>query len=707
MDTASTRPLRVKMVIGGRMLANMSNNNNANPLFDSGPLPAFGLIEPHHVAPAIEHLLTAFRDGIKAAFADPEPADWDSVGGVEERLGDPLERAWSPVSHLHSVTDSPAWREAYGAAVIKLSDFHTEMNQDPDRYRAWRALREADDYAELEPAKRRIIDNTLRDFRLSGIELAPEQRRRFGTIKRRLTELATRFQQNVQDATEAWSLQLAEASDLAGLPAMQLEQARQLASSKNLDGYLLNLEYPSYHAVMTYAEDRSLRQSIYRAYNTRASDQGPNAGQWDNGPLIHEILALRQELARLLGFDNFAEYSLATKMADSPQQVQEFLDQLLTLARPRAERELLELTEYAASQGGPAELAPWDIGFYSERLRKQRHDVSEEETRPYFPLPAALDGLFGVASCLFDLSFEERIDVPVWHPDARYFELSDDQGAAVAGFYIDLYAREGKRGGAWMADCRARYQDQLPVAFLTCNFPAPSKDRPSLLSHNDLTTLFHEFGHTLHHLLTRIPHPAVGGISGVEWDAVELPSQLLENWCWQSEALDTFARHVDSGEPLPGDLLQRMLDARHFQSGLFLVRQLELGITDLCLHQEFDADIANHQASIQAQVRARTAVVPTPDWNRFINGFGHLFAGGYAAGYYSYLWAELLSADAFSRFEQEGIFNRSTGGALQAEILSRGGSRDALESFVAFRGREPEIGPMLRSYGIEERPAKS
>jgi len=575
------------------------------------------------------------------------------------------------------------------------------MDQDPNRYRAWCALRDNVEHETLTPAKRRIIDNTLRDFRLGGIELEPEQRSRFGAIKRRLTELSTQFEQNVQDATDAWSLELADATALAGLPATQLEQARQLAGSRGLDGYLLNLEYPSYHAVMTYAEDRSLRKTVYEAYNTRASDQGPNAGQWDNGPLIHEILTLRQEMARLLGFDSYADYSLVTKMASSPQQVRKFLDQLLALARPRAELELAELTEYAVSQGGPAELAAWDIGFFSERLRKQRYDVSEEEIRPYFPLPAALDGLFGVAKSLFDLSFEERADVPIWHQDVRYFEVSDDKAAVVAGFYIDLYARKGKRGGAWMADCRAKYGEQLPVAFLTCNFPAPGKDRPSLLGHKDLTTLFHEFGHTLHHLLTRIPHPTVGGIRGVEWDAVELPSQLLENWCWQSEALDTFARHVDSGEPLPVDLLQRMLDARHFQSGLFLVRQLEFAITDLHLHQEFDPEKTNHQAIIHARVRAQTAVIPTPEWNRPINSFGHLFAGGYAAGYYSYLWAELLSADAFSRFEEEGIFNRSTGADFIDEVLARGGSRDALDSFVAFRGREPEIGPMLRSYGIE------
>ena len=680
----------------------MSKNNNTNPLFDTGPLPAFDLIEPQHAGPAIEQLLNTFRDGIKAAFSGSEPVDWDGVGGLEERLSDPLDRAWSPVSHLNGVVDSPAWRDAYAAAVVQISDFHTEINQDPDRHRAWTALSNTADYAEMEPAKRRIVDNTLRDFRLSGIELGPEQRGRFAAITRRLTELSTQFQQNVQDATEAWSLHLTDAAALAGLPEMQLEQARQLADSKQLEGYLLNLEYPSYHAVMTYAEDRSLRETVYRAYNTRASDQGPHAGQWDNGPLIHEMLTLRQELARLLGFNSYLDYSLTTKMASSPQQVRGFLDQLLTLARPRAELELAELSQYAASQGGPTELAAWDLGFYSERLRKQRYDVSDQETRPYFSLPTALDGLFGVTNSLFGVTIKERTEVPVWHPDVRYFELSDEHGKVRAGFYVDLYARAGKRGGAWMADCRSKYNNQLPVAFLTCNFPAPSDTRPSLLSHNDLITLFHEFGHTLNHLLTRVTYPAVGGLAGIEWDAVELPSQLLENWCWQREALDTFARHVDTGDRLPADLLQRMLDARHFQSGMFLVRQLEFGITDFRLHLEFDPQQADHQTRIHAEVSASTAVLPAPDWTRFLNSFGHLFAGGYAAGYYSYLWAEQLSADAFSRFEQDGIFNRKTGAALEDEILARGGSRDALDSFVAFRGREPEIGPLLRSYGIEQ-----
>jgi oligopeptidase A len=680
----------------------MSKTNHTNPLFDSGPLPAFGEIGPQHVAPAIDRLLEEFRQEIQTAFGQPDTANWEHVGATEERLGDPLERAWSPISHLHSVTDSAEWREAYGAAVVKLSEFQTEMNQDPDRYRAWKALSEGDEYAQLEAAQKKVVDNTLRDFRLSGIELSAEQRQRFAGIQRRLTELSTQFQQNLQDATDAWSVTLEDATDLNGLPSMQLEQARQLAAAREQEGFLINLEYPSYHAVMTYAEDRGLREQVYRAYNTRASDQGPNAGQWDNGPLIKEILELRQELAQLLGFDSYAHYSLTTKMASSPQQVVSFLEQLLALARPRAEIELAELADYAREHAGPEELAPWDVGFYAERLRKQRYDVSDEETRPYFPLPAAIDGLFSVASSLFGVSFQEKPEVPTWHPDARYFQVIDESGKDLAGFYIDLYARKSKRGGAWMADCRARYQEQLPVAFLTCNFSAPTESSPSLLSHNDLTTLFHEFGHTLHHLLTRVKHPAVGGISGVEWDAIELPSQLMENWCWQRHALDTFARHVETGEALPADLLQRMLDARHFHSGLFLLRQLEFGITDLRLHQEFDPAQEDQVATIHGQVREQTALLPVPEWNRFINGFGHLFAGGYAAGYYSYLWAEQLSADAFSRFEEEGIFNRKTGEALRDEILARGGSRDAIESFTAFRGREPEIGPLLRSYGIED-----
>ncbi len=680
----------------------MSENqpSNDNPLTGNTPLPRFDAIEPSHAVPALRSLLNDAGSALEKIYEGP--VSWDEVALAEERILCAISNVWAPVSHLHSVADSEEWREAYGEAVMLLTDFHTALDQNPKRAKAWQALADSDEFASLSAPQQQVVNHTLRDFRLSGAYLEDVSQQRFAEIRRRLTELGTAFQQNVQDATDGWSQHFTDATALAGLPENELKQAAARAGEEG--GYTINLEYPSYHAVMTYADDGELRETVYRAYATRASDQGPHAGQWDNSPLILEMLTLRRELAQLLEFDSYADYSLETKMAPTVDATLAFLRSLAEKALPHARRDMRELNEFAASQGAATPLKAWDLAYWSEKLREERFAVSDEELRPYLSLDGCLKGMLDVTNQLFGIEFRANADAPVWHPDVRYYDVVDAEGSKLAGFYIDVYARKGKRGGAWMGSCRDRYRwpshSQLPVAFLNCNFPAPTPEQPSLLNHRDLTTLFHEFGHSLHHMLTRIPYPAVGGISGVEWDAVEQPSQFLENWCWEREALDGFARHVSTGESMPSDLLEKLLAARRFQSGMFLVRQLEFALTDLRLHQEFDPDDHGQVARIVSEVRAEVAVVPYPRGNRFLNSFGHLFAGGYAAGYYSYLWAEQLAADAFGRFQEEGIFNAETGEAFRREVLETGGSRPAMDSFVAFRGRQPSIEPLLASYGL-------
>ncbi|HSS06486.1 MAG TPA: M3 family metallopeptidase, partial [Rhodanobacteraceae bacterium] len=512
------------------------------------------------------------------------------------------------------------------------------------------------------------------------------------------------FENAVLDATDAWSETIADASALAGIPESGRAVLRAYAEEKDIDGWLVTLKQPSVQAVLTYADDRALRERVYRAYQTRASDQGPDAGRFDNSARIDQIVALRHEAARLLGFQDSAEESLATKMAPSPDAVFAFLRDLAVRAKPVAERELAELREFAAGELGIATLEPWDVGYASEKLRERKYALSEEELKPYFALDAVIDGLFAITGRVFGVALKRRDDVDVWHPDVRYYDLVDAEGRVFAGAYVDLYARAGKRGGAWMDVCLSRFrhheQTQMPVAFLTCNFAPPTATTPSLLTHDDVLTLFHEFGHGLHHLLTEVDYPGVAGISGVEWDAVELPSQFMENFGWQREALDLFARHYETGERLPDALFQRMQAARHFHAGLFLVRQLEFALFDFRIHREFDPARGARALEILDEVRREVAVMRPPAWQRFPHAFTHVFAGGYAAGYYSYLWAEVLSADAFDRFEKEGIFNRDVGAAYRKSILAVGGSRPALESFIEFRGREPKPDALLRSYGL-------
>jgi oligopeptidase A len=677
-----------------------------NPLLESHELPPFAEIKPEHVVPAIEKLLADNRNTTEALVerAEQEPPTWESFAAPLEALNDKLSRAWSPVSHLNGTMNSPALREAYQACLGQLSDYSTWLGQHEGLFRAWQALKEGLAWAELDEAQRRCVDNTLRDFRLAGVDLPAEQKRRYGEIKARMSELANTFSNQLLDATQAWHKDIGDKERLAGLPPSALATLAANAEAKGAKGYRITLDFPSFYPVLTFADDRELRREVYTAFVTRASDQGPNAGEYDNAPIIEETLRLRRELAELLGFASYADLSLATKMAESPRQVLDFLEDLARRAVPQAREEFAELEAYARDTLGMNELAPWDIGYASEKLREARHAISQEQLRPYFPAPRVVDGLFQVVERLYGVTFEEDAEAPRYHPEVRYFRIVE-HGEPIAGFYLDLYAREGKRGGAWMDECRVRRSRedgglQLPVAYLTCNFTRPVGNAPALLTHDEVTTLFHEFGHGLHHMLTRQTVADVSGINGVAWDAVELPSQFMENYCWEREGLDLIAGHVDSGEPLPAELLERLQAAKNFQSAMGLVRQLEFSLFDLRLHHELTAPSAADVQALLDSVRDAVSVVPRADFNRFQNGFSHIFAGGYAAGYYSYKWAEVLSADAWSAFEEAGIFDPETGRRFRSEILEQGGARDAAALFRAFRGREPSVEPLLRHNGI-------
>lgn len=678
--------------------------NVDNPLLADAGLPRFSAIRPEHVEPAVEAVLADYRTRIEAMLASTAPRDFAGVLGLGEALEDRLNRMWAPVSHLHGVADSDALRKAYATAQERIVEFSSELGQNRALYAAVAAVAQRDDSAQLPAAARALIEHELRDFRLSGVALEEPARSRFRAISSELARLATEFEEAVLDATDAWSEALGDEAQLAGIPASGRAVLRSAAEEKSQDGWLVTLKQPSVQAVLTYADDQALRERVYRAYHTRASDQGPNAGEFDNSARIEQILALRHEAAQLLGFHDAAEESLATKMAPSPAAVLAFLHDLAARAKPVAVRELAELRAFARDELGLADLQPWDVAYAAEKLRERKYALREEELKPYFALDAVIDGLFAITTRLFGVRLQRRDDVDVWHPDVRYYDLVAADGQVFAGAYVDLYARSGKRGGAWMDVCRNRWRDgthlQRPVAFLTCNFAPPTATTPSLLTHDDVLTLFHEFGHGLHHLLTEVDLPGVGGINGVEWDAVELPSQFMENFGWQREALDLFARHWQTGERLPDELFARMQAARHFHAGLFLVRQLEFGLFDLRIHREYDPARGARAMAILGEVRDEVAVIQPPPWQRFPHAFTHIFAGGYGAGYYSYLWAEVLSADAFARFEEDGVFDAATGAAYRQAILAVGASRPALESFVAFRGREPRPEALLRSYGL-------
>ncbi len=676
-----------------------------NPLLESHELPPFADIRADHVLPAVETLLDDSREAIDrlAQQAATTTPTWESFAAPLEAVNDRLSQAWSPVSHLNGTMNTPELRDAYQACLEKLSAFGTWVGQHEGLFKGWQALKEGESWATLSGAQQRTVDNALRDFRLAGVDLPADKKARYGEIQSRLSTLSNQFSNNVLDATQAWHKDIQEREALAGVPDSALETLKALAEAKGVDGYRITLDFPSFFPIVSYADSRELREEVYTAFVTRASDQGPNAGKFDNAPILEEILALRQELARLLGFDTYADYSLTTKMADSPTQVLDFLEDLARRAKPQAKEEFDELSAYARDELGIASLKPWDVAYASEKLREARYDISQEQLRPYFSAPRVVDGLFQVIERLYNVHIEQDEHAPSYHDDVRFYRISE-HGKPIAGFYLDLYAREGKRGGAWMADCRVRRQTehglQLPVAFLTCNFTAPVGSKPALLTHDEVTTLFHEFGHGLHHMLTKQDIADVSGINGVAWDAVELPSQFMENYCWEREGLDLLAKHVETGEPLPDALFERLQAAKNFQSAMGMMRQIEFSLFDVRLHHELEAPTASEVQTLLNDVRSQTSVVPVVDFNRFQNSFSHIFAGGYAAGYYSYKWAEVLSADAWSAFEEAGIFDPTTGQRFREEILEQGGARDAAELFVAFRGREPSVEPLLRHSGI-------
>ncbi|MFG0874731.1 oligopeptidase A [Aeromonas media] len=676
-----------------------------NPLLTMDSLPPFSQIQPDQVQAAVTQAIADCKQKIEDVLAQRDPHTWDSLIAPLEEVNDRLSRIWSPVSHLNAVLNSEALRAAHDACLPLLSEFQTYVGQHEGLYQAYLTLSESDDFPLLSGAQRKEILNTLRDFRLSGIGLPTEAQQRYGEIQARLSELASRFSNNVLDATQGWSKLVTDEAELAGLPQSAQAAARQLAEQKGQQGWLFTLDIPSYLPVMMYADNRALRAELYEAFTTRASDQGPNAGKWDNSAIMSELLALRRELAQLLGFANYAELSLATKMADKPEQVVNFLTDLAAKSLPQGKAELEEIRAFAAEQHGQSELAAWDLAYYAEKLKQHKFSISDEQLRPYFPASKVVKGLFEVVRRVFGIKVRERLGIDTWHPDVRFYDIFDAEDELRGSFYLDLYAREHKQGGAWMDVCLGRRyrQDgslQKPVAYLTCNFNGPVDGKPALFTHNEVVTLFHEFGHGIHHMLTRIDVAGVAGINGVAWDAVELPSQFLENWCWESEALAFISGHHETGEPLPAGLLEKMLTARNFQAAMQMLRQLEFALFDFRLHREFDPANPEQIPALLSEVRSQVAVMTPPAFNRFQHSFSHIFAGGYAAGYYSYKWAEVLSADAFSRFEEEGIFNPATGQSFLKNILEKGGSKEPMELFRAFRGREPKVDALLRHSGI-------
>jgi oligopeptidase A len=682
-----------------------------NPLLAAHDLPPFSEIRAEHVEPAVRELLASGRRHV-ASIASGAALSFDTLVTPLEDLQHGLARAWSPISHLNAVMNSEGLRAAYNACLPLLSDYHTDLAQSEALYRGY--LRVADiERASLTIEQKKVVEHALRDFRLAGVALDSKRKERFKEVMSELSQAAAKFDENVLDATNAWSRPVSDAAELRGLNETIVEQAAQRARDAGRDGWLLGLDQPTYVAVMTDAESRELRRDFYEAWCTRASDAGPQAGRWDNGPVMQSILRLRHEAAQLLEFRNYADYALATRMARSSAEVLDFLHGLARAARPAAQQEFAELVAFAGR-----ELEAWDVAFYSERLQRERHSISQEELRPWFPLPRVLTGLFEVAEALFDVHIAERAGVPSWQQDVRYFEIrkraagasgasgAGDAGDLIGSFYLDPYARKQKRSGAWMDECVGRKAlptgSSLPVAYLVCNFLPPAGGQPALLTHDDVVTMFHEFGHGLHHMLTRVSYPSIAGINGVAWDAVELPSQFLENYAWHPDVLARVSGHFETGAPLPADRLAKLVATRNFHAGLATMRQLEFALFDFRLHAEYDPAQGARVAQLIDEVRREVAVLQPPAWNRFAHSFGHIFAGGYAAGYYSYKWAEVLAADAFAAFEERGVFDRATAQRFLDSILSRGGSRDALDAFVEFRGRKPDIAPLLRQSGIAQ-----
>ena len=672
-----------------------------NPLLDFTGLPRYTEITPEHVTPAIDQLLAENRALIERLAADTASPTWDSFAQPLEDANERLSRAWGQVSHLHSVLDSPELRAVYNENLPKITQYYAELSQHEGLYRKFKALAASAEYPTLSPARRRIIDNELRDFRLGGAELPAEQKARFRAIQEELAKLSAKFEENLLDATNAWAKYVTDETELEGVPEDVKQMFAEQAQADGQRGFKLNLQAPSYLPVMQFCANRALREEMYRAYVTRASEFGP--AELDNTALIGQIVRLRREAARLLGYPDYAHVSLVPKMAQTPAEVLDFLNTLARRAKPYAERDMAELREFAAKELALPVLEAWDTAYASEKLRQVRYAFSEQEVKQYFQEPRVLAGLYCLIETLYGLEIRES-QAPVWHESVKFFDIRDRTGALIGQFYLDLYARDSKRGGAWMDDAitrrRTRGGIQTPVAYLNCNFARPVGGKPALLTHDEVITLFHEFGHGLHHLLTRVEDLGVSGINGVEWDAVELPSQFMENFCWEWDVLKHMTAHIDTGEPLPRALYDKMLAAKNFQAGMQMVRQIEFALFDMHLHHDFDPDGSKTVLELLDDIRRQVAVIIPPAYNRFPNNFSHIFAGGYAAGYYSYKWAEVLSADAYSLFEENGVLNPEVGHRFWSEILAQGGARPAIESFKAVRGREPTIDALLRHNGM-------
>ena len=671
-----------------------------NPLLHLSGLPKFNEVKAEHVSPAVDYLLADARNTVEALAKAEGDVTWDNFVSKLEDMEERLSRAWSQVGHINAVVNSPELREAYNENLSKLTDFYADLGQDERLYAKFRTLRNSPAFEALTAAQKKIVENELRDFRLGGAELPAAEKARFKEIQEELSRLASRFEENVLDATNDYALYVHDAQTLKGIPEDVLQAAAEAAKADGKTGWKFTLHFPSYLPVLQYADNRELRETLYRAYATRASEFGKP--EWDNSSVIAQILKLRYEAAQLLGFENYAELSIATKMADSAQHVESFLQDLAARAKPFALKDKIELDEYAAKLG-ISDMQAWDVSYVSEKLREDKYAFSDQEVKQYFPEHKVLAGLFKVVETIFGIHVHQS-EAPVWHESASFYDIKDDKGELIGQFYLDLYARNNKRGGAWMDEAITRRKSAggltKPVAYLTCNFSAPVGDKPALFTHDEVLTMFHEFGHGLHHMLTEVDDYSVSGIKGVEWDAVELPSQFMENFCWEWEVLRNMTAHVDSGEPLPRALYDKMVAAKNFQAGMQTVRQIEFALFDIRLHSVFDPHGDTTALDLIESVRDEVAVVRPPKWNRFPHNFTHVFSGGYAAGYYSYKWAEVLSADVYSMFEEDGVLSREAGQRYWQEILAKGGSRSAMESFAAFRGREPSIDALLRHSGM-------
>ncbi|HSW70029.1 MAG TPA: M3 family metallopeptidase [Gammaproteobacteria bacterium] len=674
-------------------------------VLNQSALPIFSTLPLAQVEPALKQVLSENRSKLQTLLKNNSAFTWENLILPMEALDNLLNKMWSPVSHLHAVMESDELRTIYNACIPLLTEYHTELMQNEILYRAVKMISESADYKNFSPVQIKAIENELRDFKLAGVSLPPKDKERFAELSKALSKLSTQFGENLLDATQGWTLHVTDQNDLKGLPEQTIQLARQTAEQHGKAGWELTLDYPCYSMVMKYLENRELRRFMYEAYVTRASDQGPQAGRWDNTKIIEDILQNRQELAKLIGTANYAEYSLKTKMAKTPEHVLNFLHELVAQSKSFGERDIRELTEFARSLDDFQQLECWDLGFYTEKLRMAKYAVSQEELRAYFPIDKVLSGMFTVMQRLFGIKIVERTDVDIWHSQVQFFEVYDHDNKLRGYFYTDLYARKHKRDGAWMDECRMRQtlpdgDLQYPVAFLTCNFTPPVNGKTAMLTHDDVQTVFHEFGHCLHHLLTQVNFASLSGINGVPWDAVEFPSQFLEHWCWDKETLKLISSHEKSGESLPDELYDKLIAAKNFQSGMTMLRQLEFALFDFRLHLEFDSTKGGQVQKILDEVRAEVGVFPTPAFNRFQNSFSHIFAGGYAAGYYSYKWAEVLASDAFSLFVERGIFDAETGRSYLKNILEQGGVYDPMELFIKFRGREPKIDALLKECGL-------